>query len=58
MGVRCLALARQCTPDFAKPDQKVNLPPIWSCRDDPISLVAKRVAVIRPKLDDCVLPDG
>jgi hypothetical protein len=58
MGVRCLALAKQCTPDFAKHDQKMNLPLIWSCRDDPPSLVAKRVDVIWPKLEDCTFPDG
>ena len=34
------------------------MPLIWSCRDEPPSLVAKRVEEIWPKLDDVVLPDG
>jgi hypothetical protein len=36
----------------------MNLPLICNCRDDPPSLVANRVAVICPKLDDCTFPEG
>jgi len=58
MGARRPALAKQRTPDFAKHNQKANLPLICNYRDDPPSLIAKRVAVIRPKFEDRTFPDG